>query len=432
MKSPMLPSDASIDRSGQLPEDSNKTSRSRISAFLLLCAISGVAIFSSTIAKNPVLPILAQQIGADKASIGLIAAASTITGILTSFSAGYLSDRLGRKPLLILSGIVFLTAPFLYLFIQTPLQLAMVRVYHGLATAVFGPVAMAYVTDLASTRRGERLGWFSSSQLAGRALAPVAGAAILAFGAWQWVYAVCAIAGALALLGIFWLPRSAATRTTLPPPPAHQEPRLSTTRIPVRKILFHRTILVTSVAEASQFFAFGALEAFLPLYALSAGVGTATIGLLFGVQVGVRVLVRPLMGRFSDTHGRKRQILIGLLMTALTMIFFPTTSNLVLLLLLSLGFGFGLSVASAATCAFVADLAPQDGRGTALGLMSTIMDIGQALGPILLGVLLMSVSYQVGFAVIGGVMIIATGLFGWLAVEKDNRRRRQGNEHRIP
>ncbi|MEI6309366.1 MAG: MFS transporter [bacterium] len=418
----MLPSDASIDRSGQLPEDSNKTSRSRFSAFLLLCAIGGVAIFSSTIAKNPVLPILAQQIGADKASIGLIAAASTITGILTSFSAGYLSDRIGRKPLLILSGIVFLTAPFLYLFIQTPLQLAMVRVYHGLATAVFGPVAMAYVTDLAATRRGERLGWFSSSQLTGRALAPVAGAAILAFGAWQWVYAACAIAGALAFLGMFWLPRRAApTGTTLPPPLVHQERRLSATRIPVRKILFHRTILVTSVAEASQFFAFGALEAFLPLYALSAGVGTAAIGLLFGVQVGVRVLVRPLMGRFSDTHGRKRQILIGLLMTALTMILFPTTGNLALLLLLSLAFGFGLSVASAATSAFVADLAPQGGRGTALGLMSTIMDIGQALGPILLGVLLMSVSYQVGFAVIGGVMIIATGLFGWLAVEKDNR-----------
>jgi len=421
MKNIMLPSDSSVDHSSQLSEDSNKTSRSRFSALLLLCAIGGVAIFSSTIAKNPVLPILAQQIGADKASIGLIAAASTITGILTSFSAGYLSDRLGRKPLLILSGIVFLTAPFLYLFIQTPLQLAMVRVYHGLATAVFGPVAMAYVTDLAATRRGERLGWFSSSQLAGRALAPVAGAAILAFGAWQWVYAVCAIAGALAFLGMFWLPRRAApTRTTLPPP-AHQEPRQSTTRIPVRKILFHRTILVTSVAEASQYFAFGALEAFLPLYALSAGVGTATIGLLFGVQVGVRVLVRPLMGRFSDTHGRKRQILIGLLMTALTMILFPMTGNLALLLLLSLAFGFGLSVASAATSAFVADLSPQDGRGTALGLMSTIMDIGQALGPILLGVLLMSVSYQVGFAVIGGVVIIATGLFGWLAVEKDNR-----------
>jgi DHA1 family multidrug resistance protein-like MFS transporter len=194
----------------------------------------------------------------------------------------------------------------------------MVRVYHGLATAVFGPVAMAYVTDLAPTRRGERLGWFSSTQLAGRALAPMAGAAILAFGAWQWVYAVCAIAGALTLFGMFWLPRRAVIGVTTPlPQTVQREVRPSPTRIPVRGILSHRTILLTSLAEASQFFAFGALEAFLPLYALAAGVETAFIGLLFAVQVLVRMLVRPLMSRFSDTHGRKPQILIGLLLTAL-------------------------------------------------------------------------------------------------------------------
>ncbi len=123
----------------------------RTTAFLLLCGVGGLAIFSSTIAKNPVLPILAQQIGADKATIGLIAAASTVTGVLTSFFAGYSSDRWGRKPMLILAGIVFFTAPFLYFLVTTPWQLALVRVYHGLATAVFGPVAMAYVTDLAPT-----------------------------------------------------------------------------------------------------------------------------------------------------------------------------------------------------------------------------------------------------------------------------------------
>lgn len=56
----------------------------RTTAFLLLCGVGGLAIFSSTIAKNPVLPILAQQIGADKATIGLIAAASTVTGVRES------------------------------------------------------------------------------------------------------------------------------------------------------------------------------------------------------------------------------------------------------------------------------------------------------------------------------------------------------------
>src|SRR5450756_239499 len=133
------------------------------------------------------------------------------------------------------------------------------------------------VTDLASTRRGERLGWFSSTTLAGRALAPIAGAAILAFGAWQWVYLACAVAGALTLLGIFGIPKAPAEAA----PIVHQK----ASKIPIRRILSHRTILITSVAEAAQYFAFGALEAFLPLYALSAGINMAWIGVLFGVQV---------------------------------------------------------------------------------------------------------------------------------------------------
>jgi MFS family permease len=82
-----------------------------------------------------------------------------------------------------------------------------------------------------------------------------------------------------------------------------------------------------------------------------------------------------------------------------------------MLLILSAVFGLGIAIASAATSAFVADLAPEHGRGTALGVLSTIMDVGQASGPILLGALLMRASYPAGFAVIAGLVIVAAVLF---------------------
>src|ERR671930_343265 len=141
------------------PHDTAQEERRQASAFLLLCTIGGLAIFSSTIAKNPVLPLLTQELGAHEGTIGWVAAASTLTGILAS-----------------------------------------------LATAVLGPVAMAYVADLAPTHRGARLGWYASTTLAGRALAPVAGGALLALGPWPWVYALCGIAGGLAFLGMWLLP----------------------------------------------------------------------------------------------------------------------------------------------------------------------------------------------------------------------------------
>jgi len=52
----------------------------------------GLAIFSSTIAKNPALPLFIRSLGVPVATVGIIAAASTIVGILVSFPAGILSD----------------------------------------------------------------------------------------------------------------------------------------------------------------------------------------------------------------------------------------------------------------------------------------------------------------------------------------------------
>ncbi|QIR37186.1 MFS transporter [Tolypothrix sp. PCC 7910] len=379
------------------------------SAFLLLCLVGGLAIFSSTIAKNPVLPILAQQLGATPATIGVIAAASTLTGILASFPAGLLSDYWGRKPLLLTAGVVFCSAPVAYLLVTTPWQLALVRIYHGLATAIFGPVAMAYVTDLAPTHRGERLGWYSSFTLGGRALAPVIGGLVLAVGSWQFVYILCAIAGILTLLGMKLLPNPSSVSKSK----HHQKPKqnLWATKSAISEILSHRTMLLTSLVEAAQFGAFGAVEAFLPLYALSAGIDKAVVGLLFGSQVGVKVIARPLMGRISDCYGRKRQIVVGLLLTSLATWFFCQTKSVALLLLISAVFGLGIAIASAATSALVADLAPANSRGTALGIMSAIMDVGQALGPILLGVLLMYTSYQISFGVISALLLAAAMFF---------------------
>ena len=399
----------------------------RMTSFLLLCAVGGFAIFSSTIAKNPVLPILAREIGANQALIGLIAAASTVTGIVTSLPAGLLSDRAGRRPVLIASGVVFFTAPLLYLLIRAPWQLALVRVYHGLATAVFGPVAMAYVADLAPTRRGERLGYYTSTTLAGRAIAPSVGGAILTLGAWQGVYVACAIAGFLALIGMLLLPDTQSREAKTE---AASEQRAS-----LGSIMRNGAILVTSVAEAAQFLAFGALEAFLPLYALSHGISKMAVGLLFTVQIGVRTLARPLMGKLSDEHGRHLPILLGLGLTAVSMALFTQTGSWPLLLALSVAFGLGLSIASAATSAYVADLAPAAGRGAALGFMSTIMDVGQTTGPILLGALLYqasqldlaeAVSYQIGFAVIGGLVLVATLLFALVTIPY---RRRADEQH---
>src|SRR4030065_2219762 len=130
--------------------------RIKVSPFLLLCIMGGLAIFSSTMAKNPALPLFLRSMEVPISTVGFIAAASTVVGIVVSLPAGILSDIIGRRRVILMAAIVFAMAPFLYLLITSPWQLVLVRIYHGLATAVLGPVAAAAIADTFEAKRGER------------------------------------------------------------------------------------------------------------------------------------------------------------------------------------------------------------------------------------------------------------------------------------
>ncbi|MDO9636405.1 MAG: MFS transporter, partial [Thiobacillus sp.] len=163
------------------------------SFFVLIALIGGLAIFSSTLSKTPVLPLFALSLNATPAEIGWIVMASTIPGILISYPAGALSDHLGKRRVLLASLIVFASAPFFYLLIETAWQLMAVRFYHGFATAIFGTVASAAIAERYSADRAARLSTYSSVTIVGRSIAPFLGGTLISLASFGAVYVACAI-----------------------------------------------------------------------------------------------------------------------------------------------------------------------------------------------------------------------------------------------
>jgi len=146
----------------------------------LLCILGAIAIFSSTMAKSPVLPYFSAFLGTTDLEKGIIGAASPATGILVSAPIGILMDRKGAKPLLWAAASLFAFVPFLYFFVTIPLQLIIVRFIHGIATAILGPVALAIVAQRYGSQRGEKMALYSSSTRVGRMVAPLVGGFLLA------------------------------------------------------------------------------------------------------------------------------------------------------------------------------------------------------------------------------------------------------------
>src|SRR3989442_8760810 len=153
------------------------------------------------------LPIFAADLGALPELIGVIVAASTVTGVFFKLPSGALSDVLGRKRMMVLGALFFAAPPFLYPFVFDPWSLLALRFVHGFATAIFSPVASAYVASLAETGRGARLGWFSSANDIGATGGPLIGGFVLYFTAsYSVTYLTVGVLGVLTLLAVLLLP----------------------------------------------------------------------------------------------------------------------------------------------------------------------------------------------------------------------------------
>ncbi len=365
--------------------------------FWILSTIGGCAIFSSTMSKNPVLPLFADYLGASKQYIGIISAVSTIPGILISLPAGTLSDVYGRKRVIQVSLFIFASAPLLYLLVDELWQLALIRFYHGFATAIFGPVALAAVAERYSEDRAARIGLFSSFTMVGRMMAPAVGGFLLTFGSFSTVYAACAVGGVIALLLSYTLEKDEPVRTE----------RVARD---VKSIFSNNQIMTTTFVEACQYFTFGGFETFLPLYAVACGLAVSQIGLIFSVQLVITMVSKPAMGKISDTIGRKPTILVGLVVGAVSLVAVPFSTHFLVLAAAAAVYGLGLASVTASTSALVSDLS-KGSYGSALGVLSMIMDVGHASGPIVTGVLIAFMSYRSAFIFLSLLLVAASLLF---------------------
>jgi MFS family permease len=369
-----------------------QTGKIERSIFLILCIMGFFAILSSTMSKtllNPFATLL--HVPTDWS--GFIGAASTIPGILVSLPAASLSDVYGRRKFLLLASLVFATAPFFYLFIASWWQLMLVRFYHGFATAIFVPVAEASIAELYPSQRGERISLFTSATYVGRGLAPFLGGYILFTSAtssslynYHLMYVAVAAAGLVAfVMALVFLAEKKPVATAAP-----------TERKTARQLYAgwgalarNRNVLTVSFVQACVYYSYGAVDYFLSGYLKDYlkfdFFSTAAIS---GSLIILAIFVRSYMGRLSDRTGRRKPIIIGLLICAIPLLAIPYFSDLPILLLLVLVYGFGFATITASTSPLMCELAPTGLVGTSMGFLDTIMDIGQTMGPIMSGFIL--------------------------------------------
>jgi MFS transporter, DHA1 family, multidrug resistance protein len=370
-----------------------------------LCAAGFVAYCSYAICRTPLLPLFARDLGAGPALIGFAMGASTITGIVVKMPAGALSDVFGRRRLLIAGALVFATLPFTYLVASTLAVLILLRFVHGSATAIFGPVASASLSDIApATKRGTWLSTYSTAQGAGQALGPILAGYLIAAGRFDLAFAAAGVIGiGVPIIVTGWRGNS-ELRT-------HREPWQEFKR-GIGEVGRDRLVLITSGAQAAQFVLNGTLNAFLPLYGRDVlGLTVTELGWLFGVQTVTTLAVRPAIGYLSDRLGRRWVIVTGLVVCSAAVLLVSVATSVWEIVAAVLAYAAGVATTTAATSAYITDMTRRARYGAAHGVFGTIYDIGDALGPIVAGVLVAAVGYNRMFQVMAAVAFTMAAAF---------------------
>ena len=367
--------------------------------------------FSSEVAIRSLPLFLSNVLGVKTSTIGLIEGIAESTATLMRLISGWISDRIGKRKVLVVLGygLSSFVKPFLYFATLWPHVLTirfLDRVGKGIRTS---PRDALIADSCLPNERGKGFGFNKTMDPLG-AMAGLSGAAVLVFLSqggmvnltrltYQNLVLLAIIPGFISFFLLLWLVHDVAP---VMPKAVGMNPDSKGSRFDANFKRYLGVMVFFTLANSS--------DAFLILRAQNLGMGVGEIFALLAVFNLVSSLFSYPAGRLSDKLGRKALISIGWLMYAGVYLGFALATNVIHVWALYLVYGIYEGLTAGVEKAFVADLVPTQVRGTAYGFFNTAIGISALPSSLIAGILWQTISPGTPF--IFGAALAFTALIG--------------------
>ena len=344
-----------------------------------------------------VLALMVPALTLTNYQIGLLTSAQYIGVLCFVFLSGHLSDRYGRKTVIIVGIVVFTLFTWLIGLSSSFLEAFLFRLISGFGEGIFWPVAMAAVASYFKKRKGLALGifyvGFDAGSVAGLSLG---GLAYSFSGDWRTAFFAAPSIGLIVIVGAAWVKNEFGSSS-------EDEARIRLGKDALDLLKERNVILIMAFALLATWASVWQVV-FLPYYffkVLHFGVLSAALfSAVVAISGGAGKLV---LGGASDVWRRNRMLVVISLAVVLAYAAFFATSNPILALWVAIVMGFFSSSIFPIMQALMADTCK--GRtGTALGLTTTSQSVATVVSPIITALLFFM---GVGRAVALGAMIPA-------------------------
>ena len=353
-------------------------------------AVLALTIFGAVLGigmVSPILPVIAEDLGATGALLGLSFSAFAISQGVATIPFGRRSDRWGRRPFIVGGFLLYAVAALGFTLATSFEEIIVWRFMAGFGTAAVFPVAFAYIGDMSPPgKEGTYMATFNLATWVGFGAGPLVGGIIRDVGGPDAAFLTMGgILLSMALVVFLFLPEG--TRPTGHGAMSEDADPPALPSIPLGVQLRDRTVGAIMIFNLAEAVAFGAAFGFIAIYMDRELEASAfMVGVVLATRTWVNGALAPLWGRVADRYDRPRLVTFGLLAGAVLTFFVPAMHSVGAVLALFVFIGLTEGVAWPAAMAITAD------KGRILG-MGALMGIGQTAGAIGL----------VGGSLIGGV-----------------------------
>jgi len=373
-----------------------------VSPSVIPVVLAGFCAFLTLFAPQPILPMLAEVFHASKVMISLMVTASTVGVALAAPIIGQIADRVGRKPIIVLSASTLGLATLLTATSTSLGALLFWRFIQGVATPGVFSVTTAYVHDEWPAARAASA---ISAYVSGTIVGGFSGRVIAGFAAqnwgWHWAFIVLGCIS-LAVAAYLWAFLPAQRKFTLPAAPTRLIDGLLD-HLRNKQLVAAYSIGSCVLFSMTALFTYVTFYLAAPPFSLSSG----AIGSIFVVYL-VGAAVTPLAGRRIDRDGHGKMLiraaLIGAIGALLSLV--PNVWAVIAGLAIC---STGVFIAQASATSFVG-VAAKHNRALALGLYVSFYYAGGSFGGTAPGWLWQAFGWPGCVALVVAVQMVIAGV----------------------
>lgn len=358
---------------------------------------------------TPAFPRITRELGISVREVGLLISFFTVPGVLFAPVAGVLADRLGRKKILVPALFLFGIAGGACGFVTNFKLLLLLRFCQGLGATTMGTLNITILGDLYSgKRRTAVLGYNMSVLSVGTAFYPAIGGALAMLG-WRYPFMLPFIAIPLGIFVIAFLDN---------PEPAN-DLKLSEYIFEVMGNLKRKQAVgLLTIGVLSFLVFYGAYITYLPLLLDgSFFVSSLTIGLVMSITSITTAVTSSKVSALAEKTSKKAILIVGFMLFALSMLIFPIITSLGGFVIPTIILGLGMGMTIPCIQSLLIEMAHIKYRAAFLSFNSLALRLGQTIGPLLMGVVLVTGDIKDVFYVGAGFSLVMVVIV-WALIQR--------------